>query len=178
LYAHNPRLSPSRPGRSYTRNRGDAGTLRLVYTLVSAFETVPLLLDRLDKEFPLLKVEAARSSAGTWRRFSWKAAATSHSPRSRRIPTRYVSGRFGARVVRGAVADGHRLAGKTQVELAGLRNETLELWPHEMAPGYYDAMVAACRAPGFHPKIDSHGAGSTVWGYIAKAAESASSSAP
>src|SRR4029450_12149822 len=38
--------------------RGEAGTLRLVYTLVSAFETVPLLLERLDREFPLLKVDA------------------------------------------------------------------------------------------------------------------------
>src|SRR5262245_12294912 len=38
--------------------RGEAGTLRLVYTLVSAFETVPLLLDRLDRDSPLLKVDA------------------------------------------------------------------------------------------------------------------------
>src|SRR5262245_47947862 len=38
--------------------RGEAGTLRLVYTLVSAFETVPVLLARLAKDYPLLKVEA------------------------------------------------------------------------------------------------------------------------
>src|SRR5262245_38902084 len=38
--------------------RGEAGTLRLVYTLVSAFDTVPLLLDRLDRDYPLLKVDA------------------------------------------------------------------------------------------------------------------------
>ena len=36
-----------------------------------------------------------------------------------------------------------------------------------MAPGYYDAMIAACRTAGFEPRIDQHGAGSTVWGYIA-----------
>ena len=38
--------------------RGEAGTLRIVYTLVSAFDTVPLLLDRLEREYPLLKVDA------------------------------------------------------------------------------------------------------------------------
>jgi molybdenum-dependent DNA-binding transcriptional regulator ModE len=38
--------------------RGEAGTLRLVYTLVSAFETVPVLLARLEKDYPLLKVDA------------------------------------------------------------------------------------------------------------------------
>ncbi len=36
-----------------------------------------------------------------------------------------------------------------------------------MAPGYYDAVMAACRTGGFEPEIDQHGAGSTVWGYIA-----------
>src|SRR5262249_56879190 len=36
--------------------RGEAGTLRLAFTLVSAFETVPLLLERLERVYPLLKV--------------------------------------------------------------------------------------------------------------------------
>src|SRR5215471_18331460 len=38
--------------------RGEVGTLRLAYTLVSAFETVPLLLDKLERDYPRLKVEA------------------------------------------------------------------------------------------------------------------------
>ena len=37
-----------------------------------------------------------------------------------------------------------------------------------MAPGYYDAIIAACRTAGFEPHVDQHGAGSTVWGYIAE----------
>jgi hypothetical protein len=42
--------------------------------------------------------------------------------------------------VRLAVGERHRLADHEQIELASLRDETFELWPHEMAPGYYDAM--------------------------------------
>jgi DNA-binding transcriptional LysR family regulator len=71
-------------------------------------------------------------------------------------------------VVRVAVGEQHRLADREQIELASLRDEMLELWPHEMAPGYYDAIIAACRTAGFEPEVDQHGAGSTVWSYIAE----------
>src|SRR5262249_23039164 len=70
-------------------------------------------------------------------------------------------------VMRVAVGEHHPLAVNKQIDLASLRDETLELWPHEMAPGYYDAIVAACHMAGFEPSVDQHGAGSTVWGYIA-----------
>jgi len=33
--------------------------------------------------------------------------------------------------------------------------------------GPFDAVMAAGRTSGFEPRIDQHGAGSTVWGYIA-----------
>jgi hypothetical protein len=37
-----------------------------------------------------------------------------------------------------------------------------------MSPGYYDVVIGACRASGFEPLLDEHGAGATVWGYIAQ----------
>src|SRR5262249_60029862 len=37
-----------------------------------------------------------------------------------------------------------------------------------MTPGYSAAVVSACRAAGFEPRLDEEGAGSTVWGYIAQ----------
>src|SRR4029450_4897174 len=43
--------------RVHAAARGEAGTVRLAYTLVSAFETVPVLLTRLGKDYPLLKVD-------------------------------------------------------------------------------------------------------------------------
>jgi DNA-binding transcriptional LysR family regulator len=71
-------------------------------------------------------------------------------------------------VVRVAVGEHHRLADREQIDLGSLRNETLELSPREIAPGYYDAIIAACHTAGYEPKVDQHGAGSTVWGYIAE----------
>jgi DNA-binding transcriptional LysR family regulator len=147
--------------------RGEAGTLRLVYTLVSAFETVPLLLARLDSEYPMLKVDAREvfgCDVATLLRDGGcdlaLAPLTSYAENIRQRTVR-------REALRVAVGERHRFADREQIELPSLRNETLELWPHEMAPGYYDAIIAACRTAGFEPKVDQHGAGSTVWGYIA-----------
>jgi DNA-binding transcriptional LysR family regulator len=147
--------------------RGEAGTLRLVYTLVSAFETVPLLLARMDDDYPLLEIEAREVFGCDIATLLLDgdcdlalAPLTSYPDDLRQRTVR-------REVLRVAVGERHRLADNEQIELAALRDQTLELWPHEMAPGYYDAIVAACRTAGFEPSIDHHGAGSTVWGYIA-----------
>jgi DNA-binding transcriptional LysR family regulator len=148
--------------------RGEAGTLRLVYTLVSAFETVPLLLAHLERDYPLLKVDAREvfgADVSTLLRDGTcdlaLAPLTSYPDDIRQRTVR-------REVVRLAVGEGHRFAASEQIELASVRDETLELWPHEMAPGYYDAIIAACRTAGFEPRVDLRGAGSTVWGYIAE----------
>jgi DNA-binding transcriptional LysR family regulator len=148
--------------------RGEAGTLRLVYTLVSAFETVPVLLARLDKDYPLLKVDAREvfgcDVVALLRGGDCDLALAPLTSYPDDIRQRTIR----REVVRVAVGERHRLVNGEQVELAALRDERLELWPHEMAPGYYDAVIAACHTAGFEPKIDQHGAGSTVWGYIAE----------
>src|SRR5262245_15739945 len=148
--------------------RGEAGTLRLVYTLVSAFETVPVLLAGLGKDYPALRVDA-REVFGTdvatlLRDGDCDVALAPLTPYQDDIRQRTVR----REVVRVAVGEKHRLADREQVELSSLRDETLELWPREMSPGYHDAMIAACRSAGFDPKVDRRGAGSTVWGYIAQ----------
>jgi DNA-binding transcriptional LysR family regulator len=148
--------------------RGEAGTLRIVYTLVSAFETVPVLLARLDQDYPLLKVNAhevfGRDVPALLRDGECDLALaplTSYPDDLRQQTIR-------REVVRVAVGERHRLADSGRIELANLRDETLELWPREMAPGYHEAIMAACHAAGFEPKVDQHGAGSTVWRYIAE----------
>jgi DNA-binding transcriptional LysR family regulator len=148
--------------------RGEAGTLRLAYTLVSAFETVPLLLDGLARAYPLLKV-AAREVFGCDVTKLLRdgecdlalAPLTSYPDDIRQRTVRRER-------LRVAVGEQHRLADSEQIGLADLGDETLELWPHEMAPGYYEAIIAACHSAGVELKIDQHGAGSTVWGYIAE----------
>jgi DNA-binding transcriptional LysR family regulator len=147
--------------------RGEAGTLRLVYTLVSAFETVPVLLARLERDYPLLKVDAREIFGSDVSRLLRDGACDLALAPMTSYPDDIRQRTVRREVVRLAVGESHRFADREQIELANLRDETLELWPHEMAPGYYDAIIAACRTAGVEPRVDQHGAGSTVWSYIA-----------
>jgi DNA-binding transcriptional LysR family regulator len=139
---------------------------------------VPLLLDRLDRDYPLLKVDAREvfgcDVTALLRTGDCDLALAPLTSYPEDIRQRTVR----REVVRVAVGEQHRLADRGQIELAALRDETLELWPHEMAPGYYEAIIAACHSAGFEPNVDHHGAGLIVWGYIPKAAASASWLAP
>jgi hypothetical protein len=47
----------------------------------------------------------------------------------------------------------HRLADASVVPLASLANETLLLFPRELAPAYYDRIIAACEQAGFEPRV-------------------------
>jgi DNA-binding transcriptional LysR family regulator len=147
--------------------RGEAGTLRLVYTLVSAFETVPLLLARLAEDYGLLKVDAREVFGSDIAMLLLEGSCDLALAPLTTYPADLRQRTVRREVLRVAVGTSHRLAPSNQIELSRLGQETLELWPHEMAPGYYDAVMAACRTAGFEPEIDQHGAGSTVWGYIA-----------
>jgi DNA-binding transcriptional LysR family regulator len=154
--------------RVQAASRGEAGTFRLAFTLVSAFETVPLLLDRLERDYPLLKVDAREvfgcDVTALLRNGDCDLALAPLTSYPDDIRQRTVR----REVVRVAIGEQHRLGDHGQIELAALRDETFELWPQEMAPGYYEAIIAACRSAGFEPNVDQHGAGSTVWGYIAE----------
>ena len=155
--------------------RGEVGTLRLVYTLVSAFETVPVLLARLEKDYPRLRVDTREvfgSDVSTLLRDGACDLALAPLTPSRRDRQRTIR----REVVRVAVGEGHRLADREQIE-PGLRDETLELWPHEMAPGYYDAIIAACRTAGSSRTSTSTVRDRPSGATSPKAAESASSSA-
>ena len=154
--------------RVQAAGRGEAGTVRLGYTLVSAFETVPVLLARLGKDFPLLKVDTREIYGSDVSALLGEGACDLALAPLTTYPEDLRQRTIRREVVRLAVAESHPLADSEQIELARLSDETLELWPREMAPGYYDAIVAACRTAGFEPNIDRRGAGATVWGYIAQ----------
>jgi len=49
----------------------------------------------------------------------------------------------------------HRLAHVEPVPLADLANETLLLFPRELAPAHYDHIVAACEQAGFRPRVEA-----------------------
>jgi DNA-binding transcriptional LysR family regulator len=144
---------------------GEAGTLRLVYTLVTAFETTPALLELLRRRHPELNVSAHEVYGAdvTDRLLAGKCdlALMPMGSLPRGLRQRLVR----REVLRLAVSDRHPLAGTDQVELSALKDERFEVFPRHASPGYYDVVVGACRVAGFEPSLEEHSAGSTVWCY-------------
>jgi DNA-binding transcriptional LysR family regulator len=60
----------------------------------------------------------------------------------------------------------HRLARSPLVRLADLANDTLILFPRDIAPGYYDAFISACRRAGFTPRVLHPGSMQTNLGLV------------
>ena len=60
------------------------------------------------------------------------------------------------------------LARRTSVKLATLADRLFEVWPRDMAPGFYDTVVGTCRTAGFEPSLDEQAAGNTVWGNLTR----------
>jgi DNA-binding transcriptional LysR family regulator len=154
--------------RAQAAARGEVGTLRLAYTLATVYETLPALVDAVAAEHPELKVRPREVFAEDIERLlADERVDVSLAP--------HVGHRTGLqqRHVRvepfvAAVATNHPLAAAERIALAALADEMVELWPQTMSPGYYDAVVAACREAGFEPILDEQAAGSTVWGNIAR----------
>jgi DNA-binding transcriptional LysR family regulator len=148
--------------------RGEVGTLRLAYTLTGAWETIPVVLADLEHRFPGLRVEAREVFGADIHdllldeRIDLGIAPMTSHPRTIRYTT------IRREVLRVAMSASASAGTGTEVELSSLRDEQFEIWPRSMAPGFYDAVVGACRAAGFEPRLDERAGGNTVWGYIAR----------
>jgi DNA-binding transcriptional LysR family regulator len=153
--------------RAQAAGRGEAGTLRIAYTLATVYETLPALLDALAAEQPELILRPREV-------FGIDVEELVHDERFELAlaPRIALGSGLDHRAVRRedfvvAVAEDHPLSGREQVKLNEFVGEVLQVWPREMSPGYYDAVLGACRGAGFEPKVAEQAAGSTVWGDIA-----------
>lgn len=154
--------------RVQAARRGELGSLRIGYTLTTAWDTMPSLLSELAERLPQLKVEAREVFGGdiadllsSGRYDLALAPATNYPPDIRRHTLR-------REPLQVALGEKHPLAENATIGLRALSEAQFELWPHAMAPGFYDTVLGACRAAGFEPRLDDRATGNTVWGYIAR----------
>ncbi|SEL30489.1 LysR substrate-binding domain-containing protein [Streptacidiphilus jiangxiensis] len=139
--------------RTRQAGAGLAGTVRLGYAPMAGYETLGAVLAAIEQDSPELTV-----------------LATEHF--SSEISARVLAGDLDAGIalfpepmpgIRSSLlrseplallcGKDHRLADSDPVEIADLREESLLLFPRELAPGYYDRVVSACERSGFHPHI-------------------------
>jgi DNA-binding transcriptional LysR family regulator len=154
--------------RTRAAARGEAGPVRVAYTMTSAYDTFPELQAALKATLPALTVRAREvygSDVPTLlRNGDFDLALAPRFP----FPEGLESQPLRVEPLLAAVSGTHPLASEASIELRQLQHELFELWPRDMSPGYYDAVVAACRNAGFEPRIDESAAGSIVWGNIAR----------
>jgi DNA-binding transcriptional LysR family regulator len=154
--------------RTRAAAQGKVGQLRIAYTMTSAYETYPELHAALNLSLPDLDVQAREVFGGDVPTLlandRFDLALAPRFP----LPAGLASQPLREEPLLAAISERHDLANETSINLAELKDELFELWPRDMSPGYYDAVVAACRAAGFEAHLDAAGAGSIVWGNIAR----------
>jgi len=148
--------------------RGEAGTLRLAYTLTTVWDTVPKLLGSLSDVHPHLKVEAREVFGADVPELLLDDRCDLAIAPMTSYPKGFRSRAVRREPLRIALSDTDPLADREQLELTALAERVFEVWPREMAPGFYDTIIGACHAAGFEPKLDHRAAGNTVWGSIAR----------
>jgi DNA-binding transcriptional LysR family regulator len=139
--------------RARLTGAGIAGTVRLGYAPMAGYETLGAILTAVEHHSPNVTVIASELF-------------------SAEIPARVLAGELDIGLalfpepMRGVRSEPlrieplalllgkhHRLADVDPVPLASLENKTLLLFPRELAPGYYDRVIAACEQSGFHPRV-------------------------
>jgi DNA-binding transcriptional LysR family regulator len=141
--------------RTRLAGAGSSATVRLGYTPIAGFVTLPALLATAEQDHPELTVVAGEHFSAA-------------------IPERLLAGDLDvglalhpqpvsgverellrAEPVTALLSNRHRLADAGSISLRELRDEPLLLFPRQLAPAYYDRIVAACERAGFQPRIQT-----------------------
>jgi DNA-binding transcriptional LysR family regulator len=141
--------------RARLAGAGIAGTVRLGYAPMAGYDSLPAILTAVEHDSPNVTVIASELY-------------------SSEIPRRVLAGELDVGLalwpepMRGARSEPlrreplalllgkhHRLAEAEPIPLRRLEDETLLLFPRELAPRYYDSVIAACEQTGFQPRVNA-----------------------
>jgi DNA-binding transcriptional LysR family regulator len=136
---------------------GELGRLRLAFSPATRYETLPVLgrafrasrpdVDLLTEEMWNVNIIPALRSGAV------NAALCTCPQRSDEI----VSETVRSEPIVALVAEHHPLAGRTELGLAELADDTFMLVERELSPRLHDTLVGACRRAGFEPRLRSGG---------------------
>ena len=153
--------------RTSAAARGELGKIRLAYTFALASETLPVLLEAF----------AAEASQVTVTTREMYGADIPSNLREDKLdlaltPRLELGDDLAREPIRRepfvvSLSEHHPLASAAAIDLAALRHEVFHGWPAAVSPGYNAAVITACHAAGFEPKIDATSTGSTAWNNIA-----------
>ncbi|MBJ7471038.1 MAG: LysR family transcriptional regulator [Solirubrobacteraceae bacterium] len=147
---------------------GHGGSLRLGHTFTTSSDLVPVITERLAATAPRLQLTTiemlARDLPGALERGEVDVALIPHADHGDHIDTSPAA----TAALCAAVAAGDPLADEPHVSLQQLSGRTVHLWPRDVAPGYYDAVVEAFASAAIAPVLDTSVVGNAVWARIAR----------
>lgn len=132
---------------------GAAGTVRLGYPPPASFEILGALLEAVGNDSPNMTVVPTelfsaeipgRIVAG-----ELHVGVALHPERMKGIESEPLR----SEPVGAVLSERHPLAGGNSIRLDDLAEETLILFPRELAPAYYDRILGACESAGFQPRV-------------------------
>jgi DNA-binding transcriptional LysR family regulator len=134
---------------------GITGTVRLGYPPPASLETLGTLLAAVEDDNPNMTVVASElfsaEVAGRVLAGELDVGLALHPEEMTGVRTE------GLRVepLAAVLGSRHRLAKQRSISLLDLKNETLLLFPRELAPAYYDRIMEACERAGFLPRVNA-----------------------
>jgi DNA-binding transcriptional LysR family regulator len=147
--------------------RGEVGTLRLAYTLTTVWDTIPRLLARLSDVLPQLKIQGREVLGADIPELLLSDRCDVALAPVTSYPKGFHTQALRREALVVALSDTEPLARRKRLALSTLADRPFEVWPREMAPGFYDTVVGTCRTAGFEPTLDEQAAGNIVWGNLA-----------
>ena len=142
---------------------GETGLLRIGYSWSARFGTLPAIGRAFRAEHPdveLLTEEMWNARMVPALRSGAIDVALSLCPE---IDRAFAYERVRTERVVALLGTGHARAGEREISLSALSADTFLLFPRELGPRLYDAMVGLCRGSGFEPAVSSQSL-HTVWG--------------
>src|SRR6476646_11918534 len=139
--------------RARLAGEGVTGTVRLGYAPMAGYETLGTILTAVEHDSPNVTVIASESFSaqipGRVLAGELDVGLSLHPESMRGVRTELL--RMEPLAV--LLGEGHPLAEVDPIPLGRLESETLLLFPRELAPTYYDRVIAACEQSGFQPRI-------------------------
>jgi DNA-binding transcriptional LysR family regulator len=144
---------------------GELGALRIGFSWSARFATLPQLSQKFTASYPdvtLVTQEMWNADMpGALRSATIDMAISLCPERDGELSYELLR----AESVVALVPEGHRLATSDALALSELADERFVMFPRELAPRLYDAILAICRTAGFEPKLSRrafHSAGDTA----------------
>ena len=133
--------------------RGEQGSLTVAFAASVMFLSLPKIIRRFRDQFPDVRLELRELPTG--QQISALRSGSLDIGFLREPPTddSFVTETVMREQLVLALSTRHQLASRKRLRLADVANEDFVLFPRDLAPGLYAAVLALCRDAGLHPHI-------------------------